>query len=112
MVYEKLDKIRGDLAKAREKRDEAEAKVKQLEQRLKDAESKQILTDVGNFNLSPEQVAEFLQFMAKGQLPQTNPTGVSSVIGSTYSVKNETSYGNTNNDEDKESEDFENEDDQ
>ncbi len=112
MVYEKLEKIRGDLAKAREKRDEAEAKVKQLEQRLKDAESKQILTDVGNFNLSPEQVAEFLQLMASGQLPQTIPNGVSNITGSTNSVKNETSYGTTNDDEDEESEDFENEDDQ
>ncbi len=106
MVYEKLEKIRGDLARAKEKRDEAEAKVKQLEQRLKEAESKQILTDVGNFNLSPEQVAEFLQLMASGQLPQT---GVSNLTGSSNPVKNETSYGTTNNDE---SEDFEDEEDQ
>ena len=107
MVYEKLEKIRGDLAKAKEKRDEAEAKVKQLEQRLKEAEEKQILSDVGSFNLSPEQVAEFLQLMASGQLPQT---GVSNSTGPVNPVRNETSYNTTNDDE--ESEDFEDENDQ
>ncbi len=107
MVYEKLEKIRGDLAKAKEKRDEAEAKVKQLEQRLKEAEEKQILSDVGSFNLSPEQVAEFLQLMASGGLPQT---GVSNPTSSANSVRNETTYNTTN--EDDESEDFEDENDQ
>lgn len=102
MVYEKLEKIRGDLAKAKEKRDEAEAKVKQLEQRLKEAEEKQILSDVGSFNLSPEQVAEFLQLVANGQLPQTLASTGASVPG-----KNETI---TTYNKDEESEDFEDED--
>ncbi len=104
MVYEKLEKIRGDLAKAREKRDEAEAKVKQLEQRLKEAEDKQILSDVGNLNLSPEQVAEFLKLIANGQLPQTANSS-----GSTGYVRNETTYSTNNDDE---SEDLEDDEDQ
>ena len=33
-MYEKLDKLRAELEKARQRRAEADAKVKQLEQRL------------------------------------------------------------------------------
>ena len=46
-MYEKLDKLRAELEKARQRRAEADAKVKQLEQRLKDAENTQILAEVG-----------------------------------------------------------------
>ena len=37
-MYEKLDKLRAELEKARQRRAEADAKVKQLEQRLQDAD--------------------------------------------------------------------------
>ena len=47
---------------------EIEAKIKNLEQRLKEAEEAQILADVKALNLSPEQLARFLQMAAKGQL--------------------------------------------
>ena len=38
-MYEKLDKLRAELEKARQRRAEADAKVKQLEQKLKEAEN-------------------------------------------------------------------------
>ena len=38
-MYEKLDKIRGDLAKAKLRRDEADTKVKALEDKLQEAEN-------------------------------------------------------------------------
>lgn len=66
-MYEKLDKLRADLERAREKKSEIEAKIKNLEQRLKEAEEAQILADVKALNLSPEQLARFLQMAAKGQ---------------------------------------------
>ena len=68
-MYEKLDKIRADLERARKKRAEADSKVKQLEQKLKEAENTQILADVGALKLTPEQLAQFLKLAANGQLP-------------------------------------------
>ena len=74
-MYEKLDKIRAELERARQRKADADAKVKQLEQKLKEAENTQILADVGALKLTPEQVAQFLQMAASGQLPieQSNP---------------------------------------
>ena len=68
-MYEKLDKLRTDLKRAREKKAEIEAKIKNLEQRLKEAEESQILTDGKQLNLTPEQLAKFLQLATSGQLP-------------------------------------------
>ena len=69
-MYEKLDKLREELAKAKKKREEAERKVKQAEQKLREAENSQILMDVNALQLSPEQLAEFLQMITgKGAYP-------------------------------------------
>ena len=72
-MYEKLDKLRAELEKARQRRAEADAKVKQLEQRLKDAENTQILAEVGALKLSPEQLKMFLEMATSGQLGNTAP---------------------------------------
>lgn len=80
-MYKKLDKIRTDLEKAKLRRDEAIQKVKEIEDKLQEAENTQILADVSVLNLTPEQVAQFLQLAASGQLPMNNgtiPTGISS----------------------------------
>lgn len=63
-MYEKLDKLRAELDKARMKRAEADAKVKHLEQKLREAENSQILAEVGALKLTPEQLAEFLKMAA------------------------------------------------
>ncbi len=80
-MYEKLDKIRAELERARQRKADADAKVKQLEQKLKEAENTQILADVGALKLTPEQVAQFLQMAANGQLPiaQSNPVAEPSI---------------------------------
>ena len=74
-MYEKLDKLRAELDRAKQRRADADAKVKQLEQKLREAENSQILADVGALKLTPEQLAQFLQMAASGQLPvaQGNP---------------------------------------
>ena len=72
-MYEKLDKLRAELEKARQRRAEADAKVKQLEQRLKDAENTQILAEVGALKLSPEQLKMFLEMATSGQLGNAEP---------------------------------------
>lgn len=84
-MYEKLDKIRAELERARQRKADADAKVKQLEQKLKEAENTQILADVGALKLTPEQVAQFLQMAASGQLPvaQSNPGAGPATIAAT-----------------------------
>lgn len=74
-MYEKLEKLRAELDRAKQRRADADAKVKQLEQKLREAENSQILADVGALKLTPEQLAQFLQLAASGQLPaaQSNP---------------------------------------
>ena len=69
MMYEKLDKLRTDLKRARQKKMEMEAKIRSLEQKLQEAEDTQILAEVKQMNLTPEQLAQFLQFAAAGKLP-------------------------------------------
>ena len=67
-MYAKLDKLREDLKKAVAKRDAAEAKVKRLEEKLREEENQQIVSDVASYNLSPEQLAQFLQLANSGKL--------------------------------------------
>ena len=67
-MYAKLDKLREDLKKAVAKRDSADAKVKRLEAKLKEEENQQIVSDVASYNLSPEQLAQFLQLANSGKL--------------------------------------------
>ena len=69
-MYAKLDKLRADLEKAVQKRDEAEKKVKQLEAKLKEEENLQIVSDVASYNLTPEQLAQFLQLAGSGRLQE------------------------------------------
>lgn len=95
-MYEKLDKLRAELEKARQRRAEADAKVKQLEQRLKDAENTQILAEVGALKLSPEQLKTFLEMATSGQLGTTEPA----VIKGSTEVKEDIEN------DDMESEDF------
>lgn len=98
-MYEKLDKLRAELEKARQRRAEADAKVKQLEQRLKDAENTQILAEVGALKLSPEQLKMFLEMATSGQLGTTEPA----VIKGSTEVKEDIEN------DDMESEDFDDE---
>lgn len=98
-MYEKLDKLRAELSKAKQRRAEADAKVKQLEQKLKDAENTQILADVGALKLTPEQLAQFLQMAASGQLGTPEPAVLK---GSTEAKKDI-------EDDEMESEDFDDE---
>lgn len=69
-MYARLDKLREDLQKAIVKRDEAEKKVKQLQAKLKEEENQQIVSDVASYNLTPEQLAQFLQLAGSGKLQE------------------------------------------
>lgn len=69
-MYAKLDRLRTELEKAVRKRDEAEEKVKQLEAKLKEEENRQIVSDVASYNLTPEQLARFLELADSGKLQE------------------------------------------
>lgn len=77
--YEKLDRIRTDiqadrdkLAKMREQAKIREGKmldqIREKEAKLKEAESLVIVADVGEVNLSPEQLGAFLKLIQSGKI--------------------------------------------
>lgn len=68
----RLNRLRDELTKARKRRDEWEAKVKDLERRYKEAENTCIHNMVHEANLTPEQLAELIRAAATGQ-PYTLP---------------------------------------
>ena len=93
-MYEKLDKIRAELDRAKQRRADADAKVKQLEQKLREAENSQILADVGAMKLTPEQLAQFLQLAASGKLPMAQNSSATNVTPVTATEqKNDKDWG-------------------
>ena len=69
-MYARLDRLRAELKKAVIKRDTAEEKVQQIEAKLKEEENRQIVCNVASYNLSPEQLAEFLKLVKDGKLQE------------------------------------------
>ncbi len=65
----RLSRLRVELTKARRKRDEWEAKVKDLERRYKEAENTCIHEMVHAASLSPEQLAELIRAASAGMIP-------------------------------------------
>ena len=66
----KLERIGADLEKARKKRTELEAKVKDLERRYKEEENAEIHDMVHAANLNPEQLSELLRMFAADMVPK------------------------------------------
>lgn len=66
----KLERIGADLEKARKKRTEWEAKVKELERRYREEENAEIHDMVHAANLNPEQLSELLRMFAADMVPK------------------------------------------
>ncbi len=66
----KLERIGADLEKARKKRTEWEAKVKDLERRYREEENAEIHDMVHAANLNPEQLSELLRMFAADMVPK------------------------------------------
>ena len=60
-MSEKLDKLRADLARARERRIQLNNRIELLERRIAEAEKKEVAEMVRVANLTPEQMAALLQ---------------------------------------------------
>ena len=66
----KLDRIGADLEKARRKRAEWDAKVKDLERRYREEENSEIHELVHAANLTPDQLSELLRMIAADMVPK------------------------------------------
>ena len=66
----KLDRIGADLAKARRKRAEWDAKVKDLERRYREEENSEIHDMVHAANLTPDQLSELLRMCSADIAPK------------------------------------------
>ena len=66
----KLERIGADLEKARRKRAEWDAKVKDLERRYREEENSEIHELVHAANLNPDQLSELLRMFAADMVPK------------------------------------------
>ena len=75
-MSEKLDKLRADLAKARERRVQLNNRIELLERRIAEMEKVEVAEMVRTANLTPEQLAALLQ-QAANTTP--NPAALAAV---------------------------------
>ena len=69
-MSEKLDKLRADLAKARERRVQLNNRIELLERRIAEMEKVEVAEMVRTANLTPEQLAALLQQAANTPQPR------------------------------------------
>lgn len=73
-MYERLDKLREDVKRSERRLDDARNRLKQAEERLKEAENSQILQNVEQLKLTPEQLAEVLAMAKAGKFGRAEST--------------------------------------
>lgn len=73
----KLDKIGAELTKARKKKAEWDAKVKDLERRYREEENTEIHEMVHAANLNPDQLGELLRKFSSDMIPK--PENINSI---------------------------------
>ncbi len=66
----KLDRLGAELAKARKKKAEWDAKVQDLERRYREEENSEIHEMVHAANLNPNQLSELLRMFAADMVPK------------------------------------------
>ena len=110
--YEKLDRLRADIQKDRDKVARLLEQIKVKEAKLKEAENSQIVADVGAMNMTPEQLGEFLALIQSGKINEIlagkNSVSVSTVNASDYYAKDDGMINGTINDDMEDIEDDEN----
>ena len=81
-MYEKLDKLRDEVKRCEKRVADAQSKLKAAQEKLKEGEASQILSDVGALKMSPEELARVLELVKSGQLNQ----------GATANTETKTTY--------------------
>ena len=99
-MYEKLERLREDVRRAKKRLADAQRRLKAVEDKLKEEEATQILSDVQSVNLTPEQLADLLALLKSGQLG-TLPFGTSDE-NSTDSTENSVDKENSKDKENSE----------
>jgi hypothetical protein len=74
-MYEKLDKLREEVGRCERRFADAQNKLKAAQEKLREAETSQILSDVGALKLTPEQLAQVLSLVKSGQFGQDPGAG-------------------------------------
>lgn len=68
-MFERLEKYRAELERAKTRRAELDARVKELERKCKEEENAQIHGMVHAMNMTPEQLQKILTSVSEGKLP-------------------------------------------
>jgi hypothetical protein len=68
-MFERLEKYRAELMKAKARRADLDAKIKELERKCKEEENAQIHGMVHAMNMTPEQLQKVLAKVSEGKLP-------------------------------------------
>jgi predicted nucleic acid-binding Zn-ribbon protein len=68
-MFERLEKYRAELERAKARRAELDARVKELERKCKEEENAQIHGMVHAMNMTPEQLQKILASVSEGKLP-------------------------------------------
>lgn len=88
-MYERLDKLREDLKRCERRLLDAQNKLKQAQERLKEAENSQIIQDVEQLRLTPEQLAEVLAMARAGQFGKVKESADMKADGGTENDKDQ-----------------------
>ena len=107
-MFEKLDRLRADVKRI-ERINEEKVKLKNAMLRLEKAENEQILEDVSELKLTPEQFNEFLKLASGGIL--NNHTAIRKVTGADNGSDQDDLSEDEYAEKDEESEETEDEDD-
>lgn len=81
-MYEKLDKLREEVRRCERRFADAQSKLKAAQEKLREGEASQILSDVGALKLTPEQLAQVLSLVKSGQLGSVPGVGADGVPAS------------------------------
>ena len=68
--YEKLERMRQDIQKDRERMERLQEQIRNKEARLREAEGAQIVADAREMKLSPEQLGAYLALIQSGKLDE------------------------------------------
>ena len=70
----KIDRLKGELVKAKEKASEWQARVRDIEQQITEQENLEILQTVRSVAASPEELRDLLDLIRSAKEPPTNTT--------------------------------------
>lgn len=73
-MYEKLDKLRDEVRRCEKRAADAQNRLRVAQEKLKEGEASQILSDVGAMKLTPEELAQVLSLVKAGALNGVQPT--------------------------------------